>query len=567
MIHANYESTGAGKQPVYVIGHQNPDTDAICSAIGYAELLRLTRYPDAVAACCGGLNQRTEWVLKRAGLEAPRLLMDLRPTAETVCRADVVKARDDETFLDVYQRMEGAGIRCIPVVDSQDRVTGLASVQDLLKLLVHNVQDKAQARRVRTTLANMARTLEAHIDCGARLDVEQDFVLTVSASSEATVDSRLQEYQPDELVVVVGDRPEVHRLALADRVRALVLTRGARLEPALLEQAREQGCTVISCDHDTASTTQLIRCSRRIAEAVEREFRSIGSRVHLANIRQEIQHSQQPLFPVVREESGKLAGVFSKSDLLDPPRQRLVLVDHNELSQAVPGAEDAQILEVIDHHRLGGGLVSREPIRFINEPVGSTSTIVARLYQMLGHRPSPAVALCLCAGIVSDTLKLTSPTTSTMDREMLAWLAGQAGIVVDDFAQEFFAAGSLLRAAPVAAILNTDRKEFTEHGWHISISQIEELGLDDLPARTGALHAGLEDLLAAQECDFACLIVTDITRHYSVLLTAGSRAVIEEINYPPLGPGVFEMDGIVSRKKQFFPFISRVLARAERTPA
>jgi manganese-dependent inorganic pyrophosphatase len=564
MIHPTYESTGAGRQPVYVIGHLNPDTDAICSAIGYAELLRRKHHPDAVAACCGGLNQRTEWVLGQAGVEAPRLLMDLRPTAETVCRADVVKAREDETFLDVYQRMDRAGIRCIPVVDDQDRVTGLASVQDLLKLLVHNVQDKAQARRVRTTLANMARTLEAHIDCGARLDVEQDFVLTVSASSEATVDSRLHEYQPDELVVVVGDRPEIHRLALTDKVRALVLTRGARLEPALLEQARAHGCTVISCDHDTASTTQLIRCSRRIAEAVERDFRSIGTRVHLANIRQEIQHSQQPLFPVVREENGKLAGVFSKSDLLDPPRQRLVLVDHNELSQAVPGAQDAQILEVIDHHRLGGGLVSREPIRFINEPVGSTSTIVARLYQMQGERPSPGAALCLCAGIVSDTLKLTSPTTSTMDREMLSWLAGQAGIVVDDFARDFFAAGSLLRAAPVEAILNTDRKEFTEHGWHISISQIEELGLDDLPARTAELHTALEALRVRQECDFACLIVTDIRRHYSVLLTAGSSAVVEEIDFPTLGPGQFEMDGIVSRKKQFFPFISRVLARAVR---
>lgn len=564
MIHPNYESTGAGKQPVYVIGHQNPDTDAICSAIGYAELLRLTRYPDAVAACCGGLNQRTDWVLKRAGIEPPRLLMDLRPTTETICRADVVKARADETFLDVYQRMERAGIRSIPVVDESDRVIGLASVQELLKLLLHNVDDKAQARRVRTTLANMARTLEGHIDCGARLDLEQDFVLTVSASSEATVDHRLHEFAQDELVVVVGDRPEVHRMAIELRVRAIVLTGGAHLTAELQEKAREIGCSVISCPHDTASTTQLIRCSRRIAEAVDREFKSYGARVHIHSIRQEILHSSQALFPVVREENGQLVGVFSKSDLLDPPRQRLVLVDHNELSQAVPGAQDAAILEVIDHHRLSGNLVSREPIRFINEPVGSTSTIVARLYQMQGERPSPGVALCLCAGIVSDTLKLTSPTARTMDREMLAWLAGQAGIVVDDFARDFFAAGSLLRSAPVETILNTDRKEFTEHDWHITISQIEELGLEDLAARKADLQEGLEALRKARGCAFACLIVTDITRHYSVLITAGSSAVINEIDFPCLEPGVFEMDGIVSRKKQFFPFISRVLARAVR---
>ncbi|HWB02265.1 MAG TPA: putative manganese-dependent inorganic diphosphatase [Verrucomicrobiales bacterium] len=562
MIHATYESTGAGKQPIFVIGHLNPDTDAICSAIGYAELLQRKRHPDAVAACCGGLNQRTAWVLKRAGIEPPRLLMDLRPTTEMICRADVVKARADETFLDVYRRMEREGIRSIPVVDEKDRVTGLASVQDLLKLLVHNAEDKAQARRVRTTLTNMARTLEGHIDCGALLDSEQDFILTVSASSQDTVDTRLHQFPPEELVVVVGDRPEVHRLALNSNVRAIVLTNAAHLAPDLQETARTQGCTVISCRHDTATTTQLIRCSRCIAEAVDREFKSYGARVHLHNIRQEILQSPQPLFPVVREESGQLMGVFSKSDLLDPPRQRLILVDHNELSQAVPGAPDAAILEVIDHHRLSGNLVSREPIRFINEPVGSTSTIVAQLYQMQGEKPTKGVALCLCAGIVSDTLCLTSPTARGLDREMLAWLAEHAEISIDEFAREFFAAGSLLRAAPVEAILNTDRKEFTEHGWHISISQIEELGLDDLPRRSEELRVGLETLRIERDCEFACLIVTDINRHYSVLLTAGSRAVVEEIDYPPLGPDQFEMDGVVSRKKQFFPFISRVLARA-----
>ncbi len=562
MIHATYESTGAGKQPVYVIGHQNPDTDAICSALGYAELLRMHRYPDAEAARCGGLNQRTEWLLRQAGVASPRLLMDIRPTTETICRADVVKARADETFLDVYLRMERAGIRSIPVVDEKDRVIGLASVQDLLKLLVHNVEDKAQARHVRTTLSNMARTLEGHIDCGAQLDVEQDFILTVSASSENTVDSRLHEFAPEELVVVVGDRPEVHRLALKSQVRALVLTGGAHLSPELQEVARVQGCTVISCNHDTASTTQLIRCSRRIAEAVDRRCRSYGSRVQLHSIRQEILQSTQPLFPVVKEEDGSLMGVFSKSDLLDPPRQRLILVDHNELSQAVPGANDAAILEVIDHHRLSGDLVSSEPIRFINEPVGSTSTIVTQLFQMQGGRPSKGVAMCLCAGIVSDTLKLTSPTARSLDREMLTWLAEVAEINIDDFARDFFAAGSLLHGAPVETILNTDRKEFTEQGWHISISQIEELGLEDLSGRMEDLRHGLETLRNARGYPFACLIVTDITRHYSVLLTTGSRAVVDEIDFPKLGDDLFEMDGIVSRKKQFFPFISRVLSRA-----
>ena len=562
MIQASFEKTGAGKLPVYVIGHKNPDTDAICSAIGCAELLRLTRYPDAVAACCGGLNPRTRWVLARAGLEAPHLIMDLRPTAETICRADVIQAREHETFLDVYQRMERAEVRTIPIVDAEGHVTGLASIQDLLKLLLHNIEDKAEARRVRTTLANMARTLEGHIACGTDLDTELDFILTVSASSEETVEDRLHEYPREQLVVVVGDRPEVHRMALDVKVRAIVLTGGAQMAPELLERARKEGCAVISCHHDTASTTQLIRCSRRIADAVERTFKSFGAKTHIANLRTEIQHTPQSLFPVVREDTGKLVGVFSKSDLLEPPRQRLVLVDHNELSQAVPGAADANILEVLDHHRLSGNLVSREPIRFINEPVGSTCTIVARLYQLSGLRPSPAVAICLCGGLISDTLNLTSPTTTNTDREILSWLAGQAGIVVDEFSRDFFAAGSLLRSSPAETILNTDRKEFLENGWNISISQIEELSLEHFASRADELREALRALATDRQYDFACLIITDIRKHYSLLLTTGSQSVVDEIDFPHLAPDLFEMDGVVSRKKQFFPSICRVLARA-----
>ena len=562
MIQASFEKTGAGKLPVYVIGHQNPDTDAICSAIGCAELLRLTRYPDAVAACCGGLNPRTRWVLERAGLPAPHLIMDLRPTAETVCREDVIQAFEHETFLDVYQRMERAEIRTIPITDAAGHLTGLASIQDLLKLLLHNIEDKMEARRVRTTIANIARTLEGQIVCGTDLDKETDFILTVSASSEETVEDRLHEYPREQLVVVVGDRPEVHRMALNVKVRAIVLTGGAQLTADLLAQAQQEGCAVLSCHHDTASTTQLIRCSRRIADAVERTFKSFGAKTHIANIRSDIQHTTQTLFPVIREDTGKLIGVFSKSDLLEPPRQRLVLVDHNELSQAVPGAADANILEVLDHHRLGGNLVSREPIRFINEPVGSTCTIVARLYQLAALRPSPSVAICLCAGLISDTLNLTSPTTTSTDREVLAWLAGQAGIVVSEFSKDFFAAGSLLCSSPAEVILNTDRKEFVENGWSISISQIEELNLEHFESRAHDLRTALAELAERRESDFACLIITDISRHYSLLLTTGSQSVIDEIDFPHLGPDLFEMDGIVSRKKQFFPFISRVLARA-----
>jgi manganese-dependent inorganic pyrophosphatase len=281
----------------------------------------------------------------------------------------------------------------------------------------------------------------------------------------------------------------------------------------------------------------------------------------LREIIHEVQHSHQPLFPVVDEDSRKLTGVFSKSDLVDVPRASLVLVDHNEFAQAVAGADEAEIIEVLDHHRLSGNLRTKEPVRFINEPVGSTSTIVALMHRMRGLEPEKPVALCLCAGLISDTLQLTSPTTTDTDREILPWLAGIAGIDASVFVQEFFAAGSMLRESAPAQAIESDRKEFEESGWRLSISQIEELGLAEFWKQEAALREALGRILKLRNVHFACLLVTDITEHNSVLVTAGDEKISDAIEYPEIAPHVFELEGVVSRKKQLFPYISRVVAK------
>jgi len=244
-------------------------------------------------------------------------------------------------------------------------------------------------------------------------------------------------------------------------------------------------------------------------------------------------------------------------------RARLVLVDHNEFAQAVAGADEAEILEVIDHHRLSGNLRTKEPIRFLNEPVGSTSTIVGIMYRMGGAAPDKGTSICLCAGIISDTLHLTSPTTTNTDREILEWLSGIAGVDCAQFVKDFFAAGSMLREQTPERALESDRKVFEENGWHISISQIEELGLDELWKRETDLHRALEALLKKHGLHFACLMVTDITRHHSVLLVAGDKRIIEQVDtdHAAVRENVFDLPGVVSRKKQLFPYMSHVVTK------
>jgi manganese-dependent inorganic pyrophosphatase len=278
----------------------------------------------------------------------------------------------------------------------------------------------------------------------------------------------------------------------------------------------------------------------------------------VADARPIVERSQQPVFPVV-EDDGRLIGLAFKSDVINPPRQQLVLVDHNEFAQAVAGAEDAEIIEVLDHHRLGGGLKSSQPIRFINEPVGSTCTLVARQFRAAGLDPEPGIALCMASGIISDTLSLRSPTTTDVDREILAWLAGKVTVDLDRYTRGFFAIGSALRSSSPADVIREDCKEFTEHGVRFSISQIEETGFDLFWDRKEDLRAALEAHAARQGLAFSALLVTDVVSNGSLLLLSREDEAWEEVNYPRLDRGLYELKNVVSRKKQLLPFISRLL--------
>jgi manganese-dependent inorganic pyrophosphatase len=295
---------------------------------------------------------------------------------------------------------------------------------------------------------------------------------------------------------------------------------------------------------------------------MKQKFETVGSSEPVSRLRKRLTSTDQDLFPVMDPLSGKMIGVVTKSDLVDPPRVRLALVDHNEYAQAVNGIEEAEITEVVDHHRLAGDLVSREPIRYLNEPVGSTSTLVARKFFYRQVVPEPGVAMCLCAGIVSDTLCLTSPTTTPLDHEMLEWLAGPAGIEPKSFSEEFFGVGSLILTAAPEEILNADRKEFTEDGFKVSISQVEERGLHGFAARRQELEAALRRLVAEQRYDLAVLAVTDIVGHHSMVLALGQEVILAKMPFERMDENLFDAPGVVSRKKQLFPAVSDALHHA-----
>lgn len=544
-----------------VIGHQNPDTDAICSAIAYADFLRQTRMPDAEAVRCGELNRGTAFVLGQAGVPLPRLVTDVRPTVGSVTRREVVSGGINESLYEVFRRMRDGGLHSMPVVNGDGTVAGMLSVLKLLEMIIPVQEDARDARLVQSSLSLICKVLGGEMVHAVDPEKESELTLTVGAFSAGSFTAKLHQYRPEQVILVTGDRPSIQKPVIEYGVRCLVISGGHRLSPELLQQAQEKKVSVIYSPHETATTSLLIRCSKRVTHAIESDFLAFQTGDRIAEVRERLQATSQTLFPVL-DEGGRLAGVFSKSDLVNPAPTQLILVDHNELTQAVTGAEEAEILEVLDHHRLGGSLHTREPIRFLIEPLGCTCTLIARAYREQRLSPEPGIALCMAAGIISDTLYLSSPTTTATDRQMLDWLEPFAGRNLAGFAREFLDSCSTLQGGTAQQAIQTDRKEFEENGWKLSISQIEEPSLDTFWPRKAELAAALKETRMERKADFACLLVTDINAMDSLLLTEGSKTVDELIDYPKLEPNLYKLEGVVSRKKQLLPHLGQLLARA-----
>lgn len=543
---------------VLVFGHRNPDTDAICSAIAYADLLQQTTRPTAIAACCGTPNKRTEYLLKMAKLPPPRIVMDVRPEVEDVCKRDISTASYGDSFFEVYQKMNEGNLRAIPVVDENRKVVGVLSLLKLMELIFRDDRDPLKTRMVKTSLQKVCDIVNGTFQHSIAPEQDNELLVMVGAMSAGGFTERMEQFPAEQLLVVSGDRPTIQLPAIEHGVRALVVTGGYSLSAGLVQLAQARNVAVIQSPFDTATTTMRIKSAQFIDSAVDTTFVTLQAKQPVADVRSIVESSNEPIFPVVDDE-GFLVGVLSKSDLVNPPKPKLILVDHNELSQAVNGAEESDILEVLDHHRLGGGLKSTQPIRFINEPVGSTCTLVARQFRAAGINPKPGIALCMAGGIISDTLNLRSPTATDVDKDTLEWLRGFVEVDLDQYTREFFATGSALRSGKAEQVVREDCKEFTEQGIRFSISQIEEIGLDLFWDRKEDLRKALVQLAAENHLEFSALLVTDLVSNGSLLLLSHESDALDEINYPRLDKFLYQLDNVVSRKKQLLPLIAQLI--------
>ena len=548
-----------------VIGHRNPDMDSVCSALAYTRLKQALGWKDVVAGRAGNLNARIQFVLEKFGVEPPIFLSDVTPQVRDVMTREVVSVRGDQSVAQALRSIEQRHVRGLPVVDENHRCLGLLSAIQLVHQLFPSGPDLERTREVRAALGDIVQTFEGLVAAGAADAAVQDYVLMVAAAKTDTMLRRLRQQPAGRVVLIVGDRDNIQEIAIDANVRALIVTGGVAVPREILARADARGVTVIRSRHDTATTVLLARGAVRAARVIEREFVSFEADIPLEAARAKVAAATDSIFPVLDPER-RLVGVLTKSDFLKSVPRQLILVDHNELSQAVHGADKLPIIEVIDHHRLGG-FSTDAPIHFWNNPVGSTCTIVALLYQQNAVPIPPATAGLLMAGLIADTLNLSSPTATSTDRTVLTRLAETAGIDAGTLAAEIFAVGSPLLTLQPHEVVTTDNKEYTEAGVRFSVAQIEELGFGPFYEKHVALAAALDDFCEGNRLFFSALLVTDINTQNSILLVSGAEEFRQQIDYPAAGPGLWQLDGVVSRKKQLLPYLLQRLQETRATSA
>jgi manganese-dependent inorganic pyrophosphatase len=416
-------------------------------------------------------------------------------------------------------------------------------------------------RMVTSDLESIARTLQARtVHLGADPGRIEGLFVRIGAMDIASFWrlSQAEGIPAAQSIIVVGDRRDIQARSIELGVRLLVITGNLPVDDSIVAAARSQGVSLLSSPYDTATTAWLIRTAGRLSPLIDRSFTAINADARLADIRRKIGASAAPAFLVLADD-GRLEGIVSKSDVLKPVPTRLVLVDHNELTQAVPGAEDVTITEIIDHHRLAP-ITTSQPILFINEPVGSTCTIVGDLFRRHGLTPSADLAGLMMAGVISDTLLLQSPTSTAKDADVLAWLETHADIKARALADLIFSSGSVILANPPAKVVRSDFKVYTEEGIRFAVSQVEELGFDNFWRHAKDLTAALSDLRAEEKLTFAAVLVTDINTQNSLMLVKGDAEVIRRISYSHVEKDeIFDLPGVVSRKKQLIPYLTSLL--------
>lgn len=550
----------------YISGHRNPDADSVASAYALAELRR-AQNPEAdyVPVCPGVLPERAAHLFRRFGATPPQQRNDVHlRMKDLLSTAPVVLA--GTSLFDAVNLLRERGVQQLPVTDGNGRYLGMLSALSLLSRLLNIGTDDGDSfagRRIRSSVSLMRRVLDAEMPSAFDADEIRDFDVYVAAMRAESFEDHIPARENKNLVVIVGDRPEILWKGIDNGVRLLVVTGTRDVPGGVIASARLHGVSVLKTRLDSATVTRRLKFSMpvELAEISSAGTLALAPDDRLRDFRTRILRSSSEIFPVV-ESGGTLAGVVYKKTLSEPPPYRMILVDHNEPEQRIPGSEELSVVEIVDHHRIGT-IGTSQPIRFTADVVGSTCTLVAKMFRDAGVPVGAATAGILLGGLISDTLVLKSPTTTPLDREICADLESISGVSARELMDELLKIDSPLAAKGVRDVLNGDRKDYACGRRRFALAQVEESNLQLLFLRKAELEREMRDACAAGGISFFGLLVTDAVRETSDLLAVGDEEILRALHYERVADGVFSLPGVLSRKKQLLPQMLAVLSELD----
>ena len=530
--------------PVLVFGHRNPDNDSICSAIAYAHLKNLVDPARVyVPGRLGPIPPESLWVLARCGVAEPLLVEHVRTRVMDVMSSDLITVCPSDSLRAVGALLRERGVRALPVVADRE-VCGLVTVQALAARYVEDLGVSGFAARP-VTVGRVADTLDGDLLVGDPEHLLSGAVL-VAAMEPETMRERIEAGD----TLVVGDRRRTQPLAVEAGVACLIVTGGAEPEPRALELARKSGCAVITTAADSYAAARLLDLAHAVSEVMETEVFAVEPGTLLSEAAEDLFASPQREAPVV--EGGRLVGLLTRTNVARAGRREVILVDHNEVAQSADGIEDASVLEIVDHHRVGD-VQTAAPITFLGLPVGATGTIVASRYRELEVEPTPPMATLMLAAILTDTVLLKSPTTTETDRDVVTWLAEELDIDHMDFALEMFRARSSGAPFSASEVLCRDLKEFRVGESLVAVGQVETVDANDVLEHRDEIVAAMSSLAESRGYETVLLMVTDVVREGSEIMVAGRRRVAEKAFGVSFETGSAWFDGMLSRKKQVAP--------------
>ena len=546
------------ERAAYVIGHKNPDTDSVVSALAYAELR--TRLGDGlfIPARAGKLNPQTAYILDRFGIDHPLLLNDLTPKVKHYMTEDPCSLNEDESLWKALMTLDERGFKMLPITDSGKHYTAVLHYNVFAQKMIKRISP-GQNRSIPTTISHLMSVMNARPVCVREGDDLFDSRMLVAAMEEHTFSEYLESVPSDCSVVIVGDRKDIQNRAVEHGVRVLIVTGGKDVDNALREKAEKNGVSILVSPCGTSMTSWLALYSTPVSKTGDYSIAPVSPEDYVYMIRDRLNKSISRCLPVV-DGGKKLVGVISQGDLMRSPSHDIIMVDHNESSQAVDGIEHFNVTEIIDHHRLGN-LHTDSPVTFINRPVGSTSTIIAGMFREKKALLTKTTAALLMAGIVSDTLMLRSATTTEEDRDMCHYLSTVAELDIEAFGHEIMSVSSDLAGKTPAEIVEMDVKEYRSGRHLFTVSQIEVLSTSDMLDRKEELLKGLDAFRSGKNAYFSSLMVTDITKLDSYLLVRGNGEFLSSIEYPLHEKDVFFLSNILSRKKQLLPYLLELVKK------